>query len=349
MGLKFSLKAAGTLILLLLLLGCSGREGLLWPSSPSPTPIGTVLPPPIPVNFETLNADPLVFRNKMIRVDGIYRAADRISCQPYKGPEIDWHLIADGFEMNITGQRQVVELAPELASLTVDGVWRLYQGPVGCGKEPERDFVWYLETVRIVEPNPFSFGTDAEQVVNRETGDENEESELIIEPTATNAGVDQNVPSSTPSPTVSSTPTPSPTVRNSPTPLTNSGGTPSAGSSTPIRVTSTPDGSQPGSGSTPDPSGTDSAQPTATASGTDDSGTLEPTATSGVGSSGSGTRAPATLEPTERPEGYIEPEMRTPAPEWLATPQPTETPFGYVAPENRTPAPPWYLTQEAAP
>ena len=259
MGLKFSLKAVSTLILILLLLGCSGREGLLWPSSPSPTPIGTVLPPPIPVNFETLNADPLVFRNKMIRVEGVYRAADRISCQPYKGPEIDWHLIADGFEMNITGQRQVVELAPELASLTVEGVWRLYQGPVGCGKEPARDFVWYLETVRIVEPNPFSFGTDAEQVVNRDTGEDSEESEIIVEPTATGVGGGPDVATSTPLPTVPNTPTPSPTVTNSPTPLSNSGSTPATGSSTPVRVTSTPGSSQPGSGSTPDPSGTNSA------------------------------------------------------------------------------------------
>ena len=260
----------------------------------------------------------------MIRVEGVYRAADRISCQPYRGPEIAWHLIADGFEMNITGQRQVVELAPELASLTVEGVWRLYQGPVGCGKEPARDFVWYLETVRIVEPNPFSFGTDAEQVVNRDTGDDNEESEIIVEPTATNVGGGPDVATSTPLPTVPNTPTPSPTVTNSPTPLSSSGSTPATGSSTPVRVTSTPGSSQPGSGSTPNPSGTDSAQPTAAT--TSESGTIEPTSTSGVGSSGSGTRAPttpdpypgpATVAPTVTPEGYVQPDLRDPTPPWL--------------------------------
>jgi hypothetical protein len=38
--------------------------------------------------------------------------------------------------------------------LTVTGIWRVYEGPVGCGKEPPDGTVWYLEVDRIVEPNP---------------------------------------------------------------------------------------------------------------------------------------------------------------------------------------------------
>jgi hypothetical protein len=38
--------------------------------------------------------------------------------------------------------------------MTVEGYWRLYEGPLGCGKNAPRAAIWYLEVLRIVEPNP---------------------------------------------------------------------------------------------------------------------------------------------------------------------------------------------------
>lgn len=38
--------------------------------------------------------------------------------------------------------------------MTVEGTWRLYQGPLGCGKGPETGQAWFIEVQQIIQPNP---------------------------------------------------------------------------------------------------------------------------------------------------------------------------------------------------
>ncbi|MEM7802425.1 MAG: hypothetical protein AAF633_24745 [Chloroflexota bacterium] len=227
------------LLIILIGVGCSSTSGLLWPNIPSPTPIGTVLPPPIPVNFETLNADPLVFRNKLILVEGIFTSATPTGCIPYKGPQVNWHMVADNLEMDISGLSDVAQLTPELARLKVEGIWRLYEGPLGCGKEPERGFAWYLEAVRVVEPNPLIFSQSGSLVIQSENQVAEEISEsaptdgtenVEATPTATQTVPPTEVVSS-PTPLNTATPLPTVTTGSSPPTVTPSR-TPSSAAAT---------------------------------------------------------------------------------------------------------------------
>lgn len=268
-------------LLLLFGAGCVSDEGLIWPNEPSPTPIGTILPPPVPVNFETLNAEPLVFRNKVIEVEGIFAKAAPITCIPFKGPVTDWHIIAENLEMDITGLADVAELIPERGRIKVEGVWRLYDGPLGCGKEPERGVAWYLEAIRIVEPNPLVFSPSGALVVQdgEAISQDNTSQEILINPTATPAS--ENAPRPTSTPVAQSTqPVSSPTAINTPTVQATATLNRAAPTRTPTRAAST---------TAPTPTNTATPSPT-------------PNATAGTPTDGTETATPAAnAEPTNVP------------------------------------------------
>ncbi|MCZ7669586.1 MAG: hypothetical protein M5U34_21625 [Chloroflexi bacterium] len=52
------------------------------------------------------------------------------------------------------GHEELVKRLPDGLTLTVEGVWRQYDGPLGCGKGPAAGVTWYLQVERIVSPNP---------------------------------------------------------------------------------------------------------------------------------------------------------------------------------------------------
>lgn len=108
----------------------------------------------IPVAFPDLQANPAAYLEQRIRVSGLYARLAPPDCAAYSGPIIRWGVVADELQMNAIGMETVRHLIPVDTMLTVEGVWRRYVGPVGCGKEPPEDVIWYLAVERIVQPNP---------------------------------------------------------------------------------------------------------------------------------------------------------------------------------------------------
>lgn len=268
----------------------------------SPLPSnGLVNSEPIALTFSDLDANPLAYRNKLVRVAGNYTRLSPVVCTPFKGPRPRWGLVAEGFQMDMVGLNEIIDLAPEGATLTVDGVWRLYEGPLGCGKEPSSGSAWYLEARRIVQPNPLIFngmpsdpsGETITPSVGLEptptitgtvpTGEPEEEEESIIDfetSTPDPAGLTPTIP------IASTTPTLTPTS---------------------IRVTATATPTRPNQGggnnnTTTTPTTTASPTPT----GTVGPGTPQPT-NEALPTSPSGTVIPATLGPSPTPGSYAYP------------------------------------------
>lgn len=286
--------------------GCQGTDGAFGPIFPTPTQIGVVNRPPVPVNFETLDSDPFVFVDRFVRVTGQYIPPRNVICGRQRGPAIDWFLISEELEMNMSGFGSIVGIAQEGTFFTVDGIWRRYDGPVGCTKEPKNETVWYLEVVRIVDPNPLVASTngtsnitlvpstntavDPQPQVTVTPEGESAEAELENQsPTALPTATLDNNSATTPLPT---TPTPTIFVVSTPTPMPPTA-TPNVQEGTPESMTATP---------TPAASSEPAASTTPTATPTENDG--------GLGGTGSGTPNAATPVPTPN-GGY--PAPSTPA------------------------------------
>lgn len=131
------------------------RSRPLKPIRPSPSAVPRDMnSQPLVVTFPQLDEDPEAFQNQVIRVAGDYRTLPLPPCFPYNGPRVRWALISDELQMDAQGLEMVLRIVPRGTTLTVEGIWRKYEGPLGCGKEPPRGTAWYLEALRIVQPNP---------------------------------------------------------------------------------------------------------------------------------------------------------------------------------------------------
>jgi hypothetical protein len=106
------------------------------------------------VSFPNLAEDPIAYRDQRIQVTGEFTPVTPPDCRPYSGPPIAWSLVSDELQLNAIGFEDVLRLVAPGTTMTVSGIWRAYQGPLGCGKEPEDGTVWYLQVDRIIEPNP---------------------------------------------------------------------------------------------------------------------------------------------------------------------------------------------------
>ena len=271
---------------------CQYQDAAFGPIFPTPTHIGVVSRPPIPVDFVTLNSDPELFLDRQIQVSGTYLPLREPSCNRQRGPQVDWYLISDGLEMNVSGYGSIVSLLPEQSFFTIEGIWRVYRGASGCAKEPSQETVWYLDIVRIVDPNPIVAQAMPEGAVTvipaavstASTTDQTPASEFAastpesiqLTPTLTPTLVDtnNNQLTATPSPTVFVVATAvSQTMTPTPTQITSD------------QTTTTP---------TPEPTvsaavtETETPTPSPTTDGSDD----------GLGGTGSGTPNPATPVPT---------------------------------------------------
>lgn len=285
------------IVVLFLLAGCQRGENESGEEGEDEQAVGTVRPDPIPVSFATLNADPFTFLNRVVRVTGVYRPAVPVGCFPFSGPETRWRMIADGFELPIDGLAQVTEVAPDGLVVTIDGIWRKYEGPFGCGDEPPELTFWYLEANQVVSPNPL--GGELLAQSSLATVDAAETERGAAAPTSPNPTVNLTVtliptPSRVIVGTVTAVPTFTPTVRVtvSATPTANSQSTPTVTPTGTLLSTSTPG---------PTSTGTITATPTPT-QGSGNPQTPQPTST--LPQSGSGTRTAATPNPTNTPSGY---------------------------------------------
>ncbi|VAW40917.1 hypothetical protein MNBD_CHLOROFLEXI01-1571, partial [hydrothermal vent metagenome] len=104
---------------------------------------------PLLVNFDDLNDNPSDYANLRVQVSGNYLRLEPIDCAPFSGPRIEWGLVADGLQLNASGFEAVVlPIVSANTQMTLEGIWRRYPGPAGCGKEPTAG-LWYLEVERI--------------------------------------------------------------------------------------------------------------------------------------------------------------------------------------------------------
>ncbi len=134
----------------------SSRETFgLMPVLPDPTVV-TIgdSQSPITVSFGELNENPTAFLNQTIVVNGNYLPLEKAQCLRHSGPNFEWSLTADNLQLDALGYERIVRLVPAGTSMTIQGIWRLYQGPLGCGKDPAKGSAWYLDVMKILQPNP---------------------------------------------------------------------------------------------------------------------------------------------------------------------------------------------------
>jgi hypothetical protein len=133
----------------------------LYPNLPTFTRIAeTVTFEAVSVGFAELNADPAAFQDQRLQVTGEFTPVDPPACLDFNGPHLQWSLVADELQLNAIGFEDVLRLVSPDTELTVTGIWRAYQGPMGCGKEPPDGTVWYLAVDQILKPNPLFGAAD---------------------------------------------------------------------------------------------------------------------------------------------------------------------------------------------
>lgn len=133
----------------------SKDEKPLYPLLPSATPLaGTIDYTPALLGFAELNADPALYNGLRIQVSGAFTPIDTPPCPDYTGPAIHWSLVAEDLQLNATGFENLLTFLSPGTDMTVLGIWTAYHGPVGCGKQPPDETVWFLAVERILEPNP---------------------------------------------------------------------------------------------------------------------------------------------------------------------------------------------------
>jgi hypothetical protein len=149
----------GLMLSLLLLAGCQ-TSGFFGPVAGLPAPPGEIVRRATPLTFAQLNENPGSYQDQVIRVSGSFLKLPAPVCNPQRGPIFAWSLAdlvlaaGDWLRIDVQGFEDVIWLVPEGTAMTVEGYWRLYEGPLGCGKNAPREAIWYLEVLRIVEPNP---------------------------------------------------------------------------------------------------------------------------------------------------------------------------------------------------
>lgn len=145
------------IVIALIAVGLTRRDGAssqLLPILPAATAPLLAMPAPQPVTLVDLNADPAAFLNQPIRVTGLFLPLAPAPCPRYAGPQFRWALVADNLQLDVLGFERILALLRPDTEMVVEGIWRLYQGPLGCGKGPAPGTAWYLQAQRIVQPNP---------------------------------------------------------------------------------------------------------------------------------------------------------------------------------------------------
>ena len=158
------LAVAGLALLAMCILGAIvllfQPERALRPFRPEPESVELVIEgDPVLVTFAELSENAVSFQDERIRVTGFYLPLQTPDCAVYNGPLIQWALVSEGLQLNAKGFEMPLSIIDSGMTLTVEGIWRLYNGPAGCGKEPETKNVWYLQVERIIQPNPLVAGT----------------------------------------------------------------------------------------------------------------------------------------------------------------------------------------------
>ena len=144
-------------LFLAMVLAACGGGGQLKPLNPTATPGGEISGQPQLVTFSDLQADPHAYRDRLIRVTGGVIAITPPVCAPFSGPAPYWALFAENLRLDAVGLDDLPRFAAQDVLFTVDGIFRQYEGPLGCGKGPPVGVAWFLEAFRVVQPNPLAY------------------------------------------------------------------------------------------------------------------------------------------------------------------------------------------------
>ncbi|MCP4363347.1 MAG: hypothetical protein GY796_35555 [Chloroflexi bacterium] len=262
--------AAAALIAIFLFLNWNQPGRPLRPFYATPTGISLIVDgQPELVTFPELSNNAAQYHNQRIRVTGRYLRLTLPECALYNGPVIQWALVSDGLQLNAQGFEKPLSIISSGTTLTIEGIWRLYTGPVGCGKAPPSGNVWYLDVEQIVQPNPLVASTRDSSLLS---GINTPEFPELV--TRTGSSASANTPTSLPTGTAvfptstvetettpSATPLPgNPTPTGPPTTLPTITPTP-----TRFIISPTPTATNTGSAGTPTPTvGSSTATPSAT-------------------------------------------------------------------------------------
>ncbi len=103
-----------------------------------------------------LAANPAFYTDGYIQLTGQYDRLPRLVCgsKAYPSPA-SWGLAGSGFMARAKGFDDLLQnLAVRGLTMTVNGFWRQWHGPIGCGKNAQQQTIWYLEVTEIVSPSP---------------------------------------------------------------------------------------------------------------------------------------------------------------------------------------------------
>lgn len=155
--LHFSAFSVFCCCLFLGLVGCRGG------ATATPTPFPTVgtgtavsaEQTPVVATLAELAAEPEQFDGATLQLTGRYQRAPLLICSsdPHPSPAA-WTLTEGSAVIQAGGfDSQLRALLPDNLTLTVEGRWLLWRGPVGCGKQAIPSNVWYLSVSRILSPS----------------------------------------------------------------------------------------------------------------------------------------------------------------------------------------------------
>lgn len=233
-----------------------------------PPPAGQVTA----VELADLAENPAQYEGARVQVSGEFRPLPVLVCDDSPRPSpAGWSLVGDGAQVEAAGFDDLLQpLSPTGLSLTVEGVWLRWQGPMGCGKQAASVTLWYLLVNQIVSPNPIARvtagpGATAQVIAQQPT------------PTATpETPIPENTPTATntlapiPSATLPSLP-PTPVIATlTPTPITGGGGQPTGTPTPTLTLTATSTlaaAEEPTETATPNGSGTPTLTPTPSPTG----------------------------------------------------------------------------------
>ncbi|PID86021.1 MAG: hypothetical protein CSB13_05100 [Chloroflexi bacterium] len=285
------------LFILALAASCRGQNGRygLKPYRLTDTPQSNLVGGEVVfLTFVELNSEPDVYQNQRIRVTGDKITIVPERCRVFTGPEFTWGLIAEGLQLHTFGFDKLVSRLPDGLTMTVEGIWRQYTGPLGCGKEPEDGAAWYLQVERIISPNPLPLGkgTPFATIQVPLAGDSGIAITPFVTQTPETAVTEQPSIGITPLPTDSTLPVNTPSSPAAATAATQPTATSDPASSTATRSSGVTPPATPPPGSTPTPNAPGTLTPTVPSGNTQ---TPAPTLTGYPGAD------PSTAVPTNTP------------------------------------------------
>lgn len=139
------------LITAAVLRGCGDGGGALAPGGSA-----TAASAPAVVQLPDLASDPGAFEGQRVQISGQYSSLPVPSCGAalHLSPAT-WALTESGVLVPAAGLEKVLQaLAVEGLTITVEGRWQRWEGPVGCGNAAVASTTWHLQAERIVSPNP---------------------------------------------------------------------------------------------------------------------------------------------------------------------------------------------------